>query len=86
MMNWIDLTDTLFYRAFDHIFMIQKPRYRNDVVEWSCFHKDTQDLVASGKTVRLAEAKTACKEVCKQIKGERRGVFIRKNNKLKVIV
>jgi hypothetical protein len=85
-MNWIDLTDTLFYRAFDHIFIIEKPRYRNDVVEWSCLHKDTQDLVASGKSIRITAAKVACKEVYKELKSNRKGVFVKKSNKLKAVV
>jgi len=82
-MIWTDLTDTLFYRAYEHIFMIQKPRFRNDVVEWSCFHKETQDLFAAGKSIRVTAAKAACKAVHKQLKADaKKAVRAKPNGKL----
>ena len=82
-MIWTDLTDALFYRAYEHIFMIQKPRYRNDVVQWSCFHKESQDALASGKTINITKAKVACKEVYKQLKADaKKAVRAKPNGKL----
>lgn len=84
-MKWIDLTDALFCRAFEHIFIIEKPRYRNDVVEWRCQDAEN-NVVAEGRSIRLTAAKDQCNDFYKKLKAERKGVFIKKNGKLKAVV
>ena len=78
-MNWVDLTDMLFCRAYGHLFSIKKPAYRNDVVEWKCIAED-KEIIAEGKTVKLAAAKDACKEVYRQLKANDTNIYYNVNS------
>ena len=81
MNNWIDLTDIVFHKAYDHMFIITKPQYRNDVITWSCTDKDS-NVIAEGKTIKMAAAKSACKEIYKQLKQTHKSVRVKANGKL----
>lgn len=81
-MKWVDLTDMLFMRAFDHLFTINKPEYRNDIVQWRCIDKD-RNVVAEGKTVKITVAKSACKVYYDQLKQKHKTIRVTKSGKLR---
>jgi pantothenate kinase len=80
-MNWVDLTDMLFCRAYGHLFTIKKPKYRNDIVEWRCIDSD-DNVIAEGKTVLVSTAKNLCKDVYKQVKSADQSIYVKSNGKL----
>ena len=66
-MKWVDLTDALFCRAEHHLFMIKRPEYRNDIIEWRCLDSSNR-IIADGKTVSMRVAKQACKDILAKLK------------------
>lgn len=59
-MKWVDLTDALFCKAFDHLFMIDKTP-KIGVHDWRVI-KDGQ-VVFSGCSRYVGAAKSSCKEI-----------------------
>ena len=81
-MKWIDLTDALFCRAFDHLFVIEKiPNL--GAHDWRVL-KDG-DVVFSGCNRYVGAAKSSCKEIYKTLKANQptQIVYNTKTNKLK---
>ena len=65
-MNWVDLTDALFCRAFDdYLFVIEKEP-KMGAHDWRVI-KDNE-VIASGCNRYVGAAKSACKEIYKTIK------------------
>lgn len=64
-MKWIDMTDALFCRAFDHLFMIDKTP-KLGAHDWYVF-KDS-NVIFQGTTRYVGAAKSICKEIYKDIK------------------
>ena len=80
-MNWVDLTDMLFCKAFGHFFAIKKPAFRNDVVKWSCV--DSEGIILDeGGTVTISTAKSLCKEIYKKLKTEDKSIYVKPSGRL----
>lgn len=67
-MKWVDLTDALFCRAFDHLFMIEKEP-KIGVHEWRVI-KDGQ-VIFSGCNRYVGAAKKSCKAIYDTLKANR---------------
>lgn len=78
-MKWVNLTDALFFKATDYMFMISRER-RMGSYDWSVF-KD-KDVVYEGTAPNIGAAKTVCKEIFKKIKEENKTIRVKKNGKL----
>lgn len=59
-MKWVDLTDALFCRAFEHTFVIYK-QPRMGVKDWAVIAHDGNRVVAEGTTATMTKAKSHCK-------------------------
>lgn len=81
-MQWVDLTDALFFRAFDYLFVIEKEP-KIGVHDWRVI-KDG-NVVFSGCNRHVGAAKSACKEIYKTLKAEQplQIVYNTKTNKLR---
>lgn len=80
-MIWTDMTDALFCRAFGHLFIINKPKYRNDIVEWRCIDGES-NIINEGKTVLMSTAKSLCQGVYKELKANDKSIYVKANGKL----
>lgn len=78
-MKWVNLTDALFFKASDYLFMISRER-RLGSYDWSVF-KD-REVVFEGSAPNIGSAKTICKEIFKKIKQENKTVRVKTNGKL----
>lgn len=78
-MKWVNMTDALFFRAFDYTFMITKERSLG-CHDWFVF-KDEQ-VVHKGSSAKLGAAKLLCKDLYKQYKAENKTVKVKANGKL----
>lgn len=78
-MKWINLTDALFFKATDYLFMISRER-RMGSYDWSVF-KD-KEVVFQGTAPNIGAAKTLCKEIFKKIKQDTKTIRVKKNGKL----
>lgn len=78
-MKWVDMTDALFCRLNDHLFMISRERKMGSY-DWSVF-KD-HDIVFEGTAPNIGAAKTVCKEIFKKIRAEDTNVYVKANGKL----
>ena len=78
-MKWVNLTDALFFKASDYLFMISRER-RLGSYDWSVF-KD-REVVLEGSAPNIGSAKTICKEIFKKIKQENKTVRVKTNGKL----
>lgn len=81
-MHWVDLTDALFFRAFDYLFVIEKEP-KLGAHDWRVI-KDGK-VVFSGCNRYVGAAKSACKEIYKTLKAEQpvQIVYNTKTNKLR---
>lgn len=84
-MNWTDLSDILTYKYMEYLFVIRKPEFRGDIIHW--WYQDGNNcVVEEGTTARIGTAKSECKRILKHLRDTRKGVFVRKSNKLKVVL
>ena len=70
-MKWVNLTDMIFCRAYDHLFVVHKDHYTNT---WKVIHTPTQSVIGEGNTGHIGKAKLKCKEhydVIKQLHKEK---------------
>ena len=78
-MKWVNLTDALFCRANEYLFMIKRERYLGSY-DWQVF-KD-KEVVFEGSALSIGSAKTVCKDIFKKIKQEDKTVRVKANGKL----
>lgn len=78
-MKWVNMTDVLFCRLNDHLFMINRER-RMGSYDWSVFKDKT--IVFEGTAPNIGAAKTICKELFKKIKDEDKNIYVKANGKL----
>lgn len=64
-MKWVNLTDALFCRAFDHIFMVTTER-KMGAHDWAVYRDGK--AVFEGTTAKLSQAKSHCHTIYKQLK------------------